>query len=445
HPPRPTPRRLLTRRRAATVASLVAAVATMSAIAPGCDSATSALPSDRRIIAAHGPELAVEWSELAYDIAYGEDQFLTYRGQRALAMMHLAMHDALQTIRPEYAAYAYRQTRPAADPLAAASSAAYEVLLATYPSHRAELAPVHDRWLTRARHEGARRQGVAIGKAAARAILERRANDGWDTPGTYEFRSEPGQYQTTPPYAGFVLQPGFRYATPFTFDDPARFRPTPPPPLASAEYAAALEEVRLRGDSLSTVRTPDQTGYAVWWMEFAESSAGRLARRLLMERNVELWGANRALALFYVSLFDGYVSNWDSKFEYNHWRPVTAVRFADLDGNPATTAHPDWVPLLTAPPFPEYASAHATGCAAAYEVLAATFGNETPFENTSLTAPARMPTRSFPTFRAAAEECADSRVQLGWHFRYSTRAGTEAGRQIAHHVMSTTLRRASSR
>jgi hypothetical protein len=281
---------------------------------------------------------------------------------------------------------------------------------------------------------------VELGAAAARAIIELRANDGWDTPGTYEFREGPGQYQTTPPYDGFVVQPGYRHATPFSFENVRRFRPRPPPPLASADYAAALNEVRLQGDSLSAVRTPDQTGYAVWWMEFAESSAGRVVRRLLTEREIELWEANRVLAQFYVALFDGYVSNWDSKYEYNHWRPVTAIRMADTDGNRATTADPDWVPLLTAPPFPEYASAHATGCAAAYEVLAATFGNDTRFENTSLTAPPDMPTRRFPSFSAAAEECADSRVQLGWHFRYATDAGLAAGRRIARHVMRTQLR-----
>jgi hypothetical protein len=174
-------------------------------------------------------------------------------------------------------------------------------------------------------------------------------------------------------------------------------------------------------------------------MEFAESSVGRLARKLLAERDVDLWSANRVLAHLYVALFDGYVSNWDSKYEYNHWRPYTAIREAASDGNPATVADPDWIPLRTTPPFPEYASAHATGCAAAYEVMAETFGDSTPFENSSLTAPAGMPTRAFSGFREAAAECGDSRVRLGWHYRYAVDAGLESGRAVARHVLGTTL------
>lgn len=386
-----------------------------------------------------GPELAVEWSELAYEIAYAEDQFLTYKGQRALALMHLAMHDALQAVIPVYAAYVYEAAQPDADPLAAAAQAAYAVMIANYPDRSADLDALLARWLDSVPSPEGRTLGVALGSASAQAILAHRDDDDWDLPGEYEQRPGPGHYQTTPPWDGFVLQPGFRYARPFSFDDVAQFRPPPPPALDSPAYAEALNEVRLRGDSASTLRTEDETGYALWWMEFSESGVGRVARALLRERDVDLWDANRVLAHMYVSLYDGYVTNWDSKFEYNHWRPYTAIRAAGEDGNAGTSADPDWVSLRPAPPFPEYASAHATGCAAAFEVLAEAFGDTTAFENTSLTAPPGMPTRSFPGFRAAAAECADSRVQLGWHYRYAIDAGAETGRRIARHVMATLL------
>jgi hypothetical protein len=278
-----------------------------------------------------------------------------------------------------------------------------------------------------------------LGAAAAQAIVERRDGDGWDREGTYDFRSGPGQYQTTPPWDGFALQPGFGSATPFSFDDPVRFRPSPPPALDSPEYAAALDEVRTQGDSTSAERTADQTGYALWWMEFSESAVGRVARGLLLERELDLWEANRALAHMYMALFDAYVSSWESKYTYNHWRPYTAIRAAATDGNPATAPDPDWVPLRPTPPFPEYTSAHAVGCGAAYEVMAETFGDDTAFENTSLTAPPDMPTRSFMSFRAAADECADSRVQLGWHFRYAMDSGLQVGRDVARHVLTSTL------
>lgn len=427
--------------RVATATVIACATVTLTAaIAPSCETQSAPTESlgtvDRRL----GADLAIDWSQTAYDIAYAEDQFLTFKGQRAIAMMHLAMHDALQAIDPVYHAFAYRAESPSADPIAAATTAAHEVLSASYPSAKARLDSLRDAWLGRAGESSARDRGMKLGSAAAQAIIELRTGDGYDTPGSYEFGNGPGRYQTTPPHDGFVVQPGFGLARPFSFDDPTRFRPKPPPPLGSPDYASAFDEVRRQGDSSSTTRTADQTGYAVWWMEFAESSVGRLMRRLLEERDLDLWAANRALAHMYMALFDGYVVTWNAKYEYDHWRPYTAIRSAAGDGNPATDADPDWTSLVPAPPFPEYSSAHATGCAAAFQVMAATFGNETRFENTSLFAPPGMPTRTFPTFGAAAEECADSRVQLGWHFRYATRAGLAAGRRIARHVMETTLR-----
>ena len=393
----------------------------------------------RGIVERTGPELAVEWAELAYDIAYAEDQFFTFKGQRAIAMMHLAMHDALQAVVPEYEAYVYEAVAPTADPIAAASAAAYEVLLASYPDRQAALDSALTRWLDRASSGRSRRAGRELGTAAARTVIEHRSEDGWTDEGMYTFRSGPGQYQTTPPWEGFTLLPAFGSATPFSFDDPTRFAPPPPPALDSPEYAAALNEVREHGDSASAARTEDQTGYALWWMEFSESAVGRVARELLSESGRDLWETNRVLAHLYVALVDAYVSTWNSKYAYNHWRPYTAIRTADTDGNDETTSDPEWVPLRPTPPFPEYVSAHAAGCGAAYEVMAGSFGDDIPFENTSLTQPPGMPSRSFTSFAAAAEECADSRIQLGWHFRYATDAGLDLGRSIAQHVMTSTL------
>ena len=403
-----------------------------------CDDAITSAEA-RRLVASSGPELAIAWNGLGYEIAYAEDEFLTFKGQRALAMMHLAMHDALQAVAPIYETYAYEARQPEADPFVAAAQAASDILLAVYPDRQDAIEAELEVWLAGASDETARERGRETGAASARALLGARADDGWDEAGSYAFRESPGEYRTTPPWEGFTLQPGFRYARPFTFDDPARFRPATPPALDSREYADALAEVRTHGDSSSTVRSDDQTGYAVWWMEFSESAVGRLVRRLLAERKPTLWDANRMLAHMYTALYDGYVSNWDSKYEFNHWRPYTAIREAGAGGSPATEPDPDWVPLRATPPFPEYASAHATGCAVAYEVATRFFGDDVGFENTSLTAPPGMTVRTFSSFRAAAAECADSRIQLGWHFRYSTEAGLEAGRRIAHHVMDTML------
>jgi hypothetical protein len=181
------------------------------------------------------------------------------------------------------------------------------------------------------------------------------------------------------------------------------------------------------------VRT--HAAYAVWWMEFAEGSVNRLGRQLATELRLDLWTAARLFAHVGSVLYDTYIAVWDTKYEYNHWRPYTAIRMADADDNPRTTPDPGWEPLRRTPPHPEYPSAHAAGCAASFEVLAHTFGRDLAFTMETTTAPPEMPTRTFANFDAAALECADSRVRLGWHFRYATDAGRDLGRQIARTML----------
>jgi hypothetical protein len=386
------------------------------------------------------PELVPAWNKRAYEIGFAEDRFLTWKAHRAFALMHLAMHDALNAVAPVYRRYVCRRLDPRAHPLAAAAQAAYQVLLSQYPAASAELTAELDRSLVRIPDGPARRRGIALGKVAAAALLASRLGDGWDREVSYTFQDVAGAYQTTPDWKGFVAHPGFRLARPFGLRSSTQLRPPPPPALASPEYAAAYNEVKERGRAENALRTPEQTAYAVWWMEFAEGSWNRLARSLVAERRIDPWRAARLFALLAMSLYDGYVAVWDAKFEYNHWRPYTAIRQADQDGNPATAPDPAWVPLRPPPPFPEYVSAHASGCAASAEILARTFGAAVPFSMSTITAPAGMPRRRFASFEAAARECADSRVQLGWHFRYATDAGLTLGRRVAAQIADHHLR-----
>ena len=381
------------------------------------------------------------WNALAHEIAFAEDQFLTFKGQSALAMMHIAMHDALNSIVPVYDRYALEGERVIAHPVAAAAQAAFDVLSSQYPDQHAKLSAELTRWIDSVKPGALRDRAVDLGHAAARAILARRADDGFAFQGTYEFRQGPGQYQTTPPWNGFVAQPGFRLARPFALRSPDHFRPPPPPSVSSAAYARAFREIREQGASTGSQRTGDQTAYAIWWMEFVEGSVNRLTRQLTAERRTNPWVAARLFAHIGMVLFDTYIAIWDSKYEFNAWRPFTAVREAESDGNPRTVADPSWAPLRPAPPHPEYASAHAAACAASFGVLERTYGGGVQFTMETTTAPPGMPTRTFASFRAAAAECADSRVRLGWHFRYATDAGLVLGRDIARHTVRQTLGR----
>lgn len=382
----------------------------------------------------HDGGVVVGWSQKAYDVAFAEDQFRTFKGHRAFAMMHLSMHDALNAIVPVYRQYASVPADPLAHPVAAAAQAARDVLVSQYAGAQADLDAELDRWLDPIPNGLRKTRGIALGRRSATAILTLREGDGYDFQGTYAFGTDPGDYQTTPPWNGFVAQPGFRFAKPFGLQAPDQLRPAPPPPLEGAAYAAAFNEVKDHGRVDSTVRTPEQTAYAIWWMEFAEGSVNRLARKLVTERHTRLWRAARLFALMNMGLFDTYVAVWDSKFEHSHWRPYTAVRQAGSDGNPATAPDPQWESLRPAPPFPEYVSAHAAACAGTFATLARAFGNHTHFTMDSTTAPPGMPTRTFGSFTAAANECADSRVRIGFHFRYATHEGLKLGRSLAQYL-----------
>lgn len=383
-------------------------------------------------------DVIVSWNALAHDLAFAEDQFLTFKGQRALAMMHLAIHDALNAIVPIYRTYAYPGGHQLGHPTAAAAQAAHDVLIAQYPGQQATVAGELSRWL--AQSSGPLRdRGTALGKAAAAAVLARRDGDGWDSPGSYQFGQGPGRYQTTPPWDGFVAQPGFRLARPFVLEYPHQFRPPPPPPLRSPAYARAFSEVKEYGGADSARRTHDQTAYAVWWMEFAEGSVNRLARQLATDRNLHLWKAARMFAHVGAALYDAYVATWDSKYFYDHWRPYTAIRAAETDGNARTSSDGNWEPLRPTPPFPEYVSAHSAACGASFGVLRQVFGHGVSFTMETTTAPQSMPTRTFDSFDAAAAECADSRVRLGWHFRYATEAGLALGKLVARRALSHSL------
>src|SRR5215475_1975546 len=346
-------------------------------------------------------------------------------------MTHIAIHDALNSILPLYRRFAYRGNDFFAHPIAAAAQAAHDVLLSQYPGEQTRLDAELSKWLARIPHGLYKTRGIALGQQSAAAIIALRAGDGWDFQGTYTFSNELGAYQTTPPWNGFVVQPGFRFAKPFGLRAPNQFRPAPPPRLDSQQYAAAYNEVKDSGRADSQVRTLDQTRYAIWWMEFTEGSMNRLARQLVTQRKTHVWQAARMFALLNISMFDSYLANWDSKFEYNHWRPYTAIRQAASDGAPSTAADPNWEPLRTTPPFPEYVSAHSTACGATFEILKRTLGDHVSFTMETTTAPPEMPTRSFRSFSSAAAECADSRVRLGWHFRYATNRGLALGRTVA--------------
>lgn len=402
---------------------------------------------------ASSPEVVVSWNARILEAAEAEDGFFTLKGVRTAAMAHVAVHDALAAIDPRYEPYRYEGSAPGADPVVAASEAAFAVATAQYPDRVELWAEERARWsgAERSAEAGdagtpARRDAARVGREAAASILEDRVADGWDREADYAWHpmgpgvyAEFNQHSGTP--EGFVFGAGWAGARPFIMDRPDRFRSPPPPEIGSDAYTRAFDEVKEVGRRESAVRTPDQAHLALWWKEFVEKSHNRLAREMVREEGVGLQEAARLFALLNMGVFDGYVASFDAKFHYNHWRPYTAIRWAEHDGNPATRAEPDWTNLHDHTyAFPSYPSAHGTVCAAAMAAMEDTFGADRPFRMTIREVDASgpgsgmmamdPPTRSFDDFRQAAEECALSRVYLGIHFRYDSEEGTRLGRSI---------------
>ena len=286
--------------------------------------------------AAYDAEILVDWNERVLAAAEAEDGFLTLKGLRTATMMHLAVHDALNAIEGRYESYRPATAARGANPLAAVAAAALEVAVAAYPDRRQDFAGVRDRWLEAAGSEAGRAAGVTLGEATAAAVAAARADDGWDNEAQYQWHPMgPGVYAEFAEHSGtpegFVFGAGWATADPFTLESPSQFRSPPPPAIDGDEYARAFDEVKEVGRFDSPTRTPDQAHLAMWWKDFAEHSHNRLARRLVIEEEVELWRAARLFALLNMAIYDAYVNVFDNKFLYNHWRPYTAIRWQPGD------------------------------------------------------------------------------------------------------------------
>ena len=386
---------------------------------------------------------------------------------RMYAMMHIAIHDALNGIdrrSDPYAADLHSSGPTSAR--SAVAAAAHDVLIPTLGSFSfflpadcisAGIASVEVDYtaaLDQIPNSAAKARGIALGQQAAAAILDLRADDGYDTPPidpAFQEGTEPGEYRYTPgtpfafaPHLGTDLRP-------FALKSGSQFRPRSPYKLTSPTYAADVNEIQhLGGDGVSTPsnRTEEQTEIALFWVESSPLLWSRIARTVATSEGLDMWQSARLFALLNAAMTDGYVGTFETKYHYLFWRPVTAIRLADTDGNPATTADPTWTPLLPTPPIPDYDSGHAVEGGTAAEVLKQFFHDDSmDFSICSFTLPtgqtctSASPTmRSFSSFSEAAQENAVSRIYVGFHFRDAVVTGTHHGRQIGRWTVNHILR-----
>jgi hypothetical protein len=294
---------------------------------------------------------------------------------RVLAMVHAAMHDAVNGAEPRYETYASDLGDARAHPEAAAAGAAHRVLSALFPALQASWDAALVESLSTI-HDGSKRLGVTLGAAVGQVILNVRSNDGWNGVDPFDPEPNPGIWRPTPPGFLPMPEPQFQNVTPFTIESRAQFWLAAPPALMARDYQLVFDEVKSIGQDTSATRTADQTHIAHFWFEPPYDSWSRIAGILQLDNEYDLHQTARLYALVNMVVADGLVSGWYWKRQYAFWRPITAIQEADLDGNPATGADPAWQPLRATPSHPDHPSTHSVTGGAAAEVIRRFVGSD---------------------------------------------------------------------
>jgi hypothetical protein len=360
---------------------------------------------------------------------------------RTYAIVHIAIHDALNALDRRNGPYGF-ETRAVqgASATAAVAAAARDTLIALIPSQRDSIERAYSEAISGVSDEATRASGAAIGQASAKLILSRRSGDGSDGTAGWSPGLMPGHYRPTPPANATPILPHWGKVTPFALRNSWQFRVDPPPDLYSDNYAGDVNEIKLIGGATSRLRNDEQSEIARHWYEASGQAWNRIARAVSEQQQLALWANARLFALVNIALADGYIGNFESKYVYNFWRPVTAIRDGDLDGNLDTVGDLEWNSFLVNPAIPEWPSGHATVGAAAAEVMARFFGTDFIAFRVTSGVPYAGTTRQYNSFSQAALENANSRVLAGIHFRASCVAGLWQGQRIGDYVYNNVLR-----
>jgi len=384
-----------------------------------------------------GEEVILQWNRvLTQTVATPGAQPPTIISQRNFAIMHLAMFDAVNSIDGSYTPYLTEaRTGGRASTRAAAAQAAHDVLVVLYPNQQTIFATeLADSLLGISPIQAFR--GKAVGRLVAQRMLAARANDGWTTPPpAYVLPATPGNWQPTPPANAAATFTHFPAVLPFALTQNTQFLTAAPPALTSAEYAADFNEEKELGSATSTTRTADQTLTAQLWASgpVGDTRYTTLIRNLALSRNNSIVQNARLFALHYLSSHDTLLTSFTSKYTYGLWRPVTAIRRADEDGNPNTTADPNWTSLIAAPPYPAFAGNAAAASASVATTLALFLGrDDIEFQINFGGTPNVI--RNYRSFSALNTEVSRSRVYGGIHFNFDNLAGQSVGRNVANYV-----------
>jgi hypothetical protein len=401
-------------------------------------------PRGRAGASAVAPDRVIQWNaELLTLLQVPGAQAATIHPTRTMAIMQLAVYDAVDAIQSGHRSYLRTTPAPAhasaSAAAAAAAAAARTTLLALLPSQQQAIEAKYQQSLSQLGSSRRVQQGIKVGELAATAILAARVNDGSGVAApAFKPGSGPGEYQLTPPKFSAPVFGQWPAVTPFALRSGDEFRPPSPPALASARYVDDFNEVKALGRLDSVSRSTDQTNIGkfcgaapVWnvWNQIAELAG--VGHHNTLGQNA------RMFALIDTGLADSVIALYDAKYAYHRWRPVTAITTLDT-GNPAAFGDLTWTPLAATAPDPSYPGAHATVSETAAVNLAGFFGTDRfDFSLTNATVPGVV--RSFASFSQAADEASASRIFAGQHFRYDEEAGQPLGRRVGDFVSDSLL------
>jgi hypothetical protein len=368
--------------------------------------------------AAAGDPIA-EWS-VAASAAATASGMPPLRTPISLAILHTAMFEAV-----------LEASGSAGSAFAAATESGYRILLAEFPTHAASLQVTYDALLADEPDSPGKALGLNTGSAVAARVLEARAADGRNATTTYVPSSGAGVWAPTPPGFLAVTTASLAKVTPFTMTSPSQFRPAGPPALGSKRFAAEFNEVKALGAKNGSARSPEQTATAWFWEPLAGTVWVPTIRRLAREQRLDLHSSARFQAAAFAALADGLIACWDAKLHFNSWRPVTAIRRADADGNPRTEVDHGWESLSVTPNFPEYPSGHTCVTAAVGYTIENYFGRGVAIPARNIVSGEE---RVYRRAEDVVDEVVEARMLLGLHFRSGNQDGAEIGRRIARQI-----------
>jgi hypothetical protein len=380
-------------------------------------------------------DMIADWNEKAVN-AGNTARVGNFPTARAITMVHLAMFEALNSIEQRYTLYRARVSAdPDASKDAAAASAAHAVLVRVYPEQAAELDKALEASLSAITDGAPKTQGIKIGQQASAMILAERSNDGADAPNNYRPFTVAGKYVPTVLPIGWTVM-GVK---PFSLKSGNQLRPPAPYSLKSAQWAKDFNEVKTMGAKAGSGRNAEQTDIARFWELTGPATYNPVVRQLSAAKGLDILDNARLFALFSMATADASIAIFDAKYTYNFWRPVTAIRNADMDGNNATERDPNWEPMIITPMHPEYPCAHCISQGSAAGVLEAFFGDVVPtFTMTSTTAPGL--TRKFSRLSDYVTEVVNARVYDGVHYRTSGEVGAAMGRKNGQYAVQNYLK-----